>query len=87
MADEFQNYAAGLTAPARDADAITPSDTTDLPSATRALYVGEAGDLQVQMVSGQTVTLSNVQAGIVYPLRVSRVLAAGTTATGLVGLR
>ena len=87
MKDEFESYATGLTAPARDATAITPDDTTDLDTATRALYVSEAGSLQVQMVSGQTVNFGNVQAGVVYPFRVVRVMSTGTTAAGLVGLR
>lgn len=86
MKDEFESYASGLTAPARTAHAIAPDDANDLGVATRALYVGEPGSLQVQMVSGQTVTFANVQAGVVYPFRVARVMATGTTASGLVGL-
>ena len=87
MSDQFETYATGLTSPARDASAITPNDGADLGAATRALYVGQSGDVQVVMVSGETITLSNVQAGVVYPIRVARVLSSGTTAGGLVGLR
>ncbi|MEO0745700.1 MAG: hypothetical protein AAFU86_13465 [Pseudomonadota bacterium] len=87
MKDEFESYATGLTAPARDADPITPSDANDLTAATRAIYVGETGSLQVRMVSGQTVSFANMQAGVIYPLRVAQVMATGTTAGGLVGLR
>jgi len=87
MKDDFESYTTGLTSPARDAEAITPDDATDLGAATRGIYVGGSGSLQVQMVSGQTVVFNNVQAGIVYPLRVSRILATGTTAAGLVALR
>jgi hypothetical protein len=43
--------------------------------------------MTVEFVSGDTVTLYNVQAGAVYAVRVRHVLATGTTATGLVGLR
>jgi hypothetical protein len=39
------------------------------------------------MLSGETVTLAGVLGGAIYPLRVAQVLATGTTATGLVGLR
>jgi len=85
--DEFESYATSLTSPARDADPITPDDATDLSTATRGIYVGASGSLQVQMLSGQNVTFDNVQAGVVYPLRVARVLATGTTAAGLVALR
>lgn len=87
MKDEFESYATGLTGPARAADPITPDDANDLAVATRALYVGTAGSLQVRMVSGQTISFANVQAGVVYPLRIAQVMATGTTAADLVGLR
>ncbi|KIC45463.1 hypothetical protein RA29_20700 [Tateyamaria sp. ANG-S1] len=87
MNDEFKNHATGLSAPARDAEPIIPDDAIDLSVATRALYIGEAGSVQLRMVSGQDVTLANVQAGVIYPLRIARVMATGTTASGLVALR
>lgn len=88
MADGFKFHASGLDAPAENAAAITPNDTTDLPDTTRAIYVGGAGNLAVIMAGGgATITLTGVLAGMIYPLRVARVLATGTTATGLIGLR
>lgn len=87
MKDEFEEYKTGLTSPAREAVAVTPDDVTDLADPTRAVFVGGSGDLSVRMISGQTVTFSNIQGGVIYPLRVDRVLATGTTATGLLGLR
>lgn len=86
MPDEFESHAPSLTAPARHAQSITPSDSIPLTIASRALYVGQAGNLRVQMVSGDTVTLTGVQAGMVYPLRVTQVLATGTTAGAIIGL-
>ncbi len=86
MADEFSSYRGGLTAPASHGAAITPSDSAALLRSTRAIYVGTAGDLSVRLVSGDEVTLSSMIAGMVYPLRVTHVLATGTTADGLVGL-
>lgn len=77
----------GLSAPALGAAAITPSDAGSLPDPVRAIYVGAGGNLRVRMLSGEVVTLAGVQGGAVYPLRVDQVLATGTTATGLVGLR
>ena len=87
MADDFEDHQSGLTSPATQAQPITPSDSLALPYASRAIYVGGAGDLRVVMCSGDVVTLMGVQAGMVYPLRLAQVLATGTTATGLVGLR
>ncbi|MEO5620060.1 MAG: hypothetical protein ABIQ85_04005 [Cypionkella sp.] len=87
MLDEFDKHATGITAPALHATALTPSDSTPLSVATRAIYVGTAGNLRVEMVSGDVVTLTAVAAGAIYPLRVAQVMATGTTATNLVGLR
>ena len=87
MKDDFASYDPGLTAPAAAAEAITPSDTEELQSVTRAIYLGQDGDLNVVMKSGDTVLLRNLQGGVFYPLRVSQVLATGTTAADIVGLR
>lgn len=43
----------------RGAAAVTPSDTTPLPADTRALYVGTAGSLVLQMADGSTVSITN----------------------------
>lgn len=87
MADDFEDHQSGLSTPATRAQPITPGDGLDLPHVTRAIYVGGAGDLRVMMCAGDVVTLAGAQAGMVYPLRLRQVLATGTTATGLVGLR
>ena len=86
MTDKFQSLSASLTGPATNAFAIIPDDATDLPTVTRALYVGVSGNVVVTMQSGQTVTLVNVMAGSLLPLRVARVAASDTTAQNLVGL-
>ncbi|WP_209426783.1 hypothetical protein [Pararhodobacter sp. SW119] len=86
MQDDFRRHETSLTAPAERAEAIVPSDSAELPRATRAIYVGGAGDLRVRMISGEAVTFAGMQAGMSYPLRLRQVLATGTTATGLVGL-
>ena len=86
MTDTFANHASGLTAPAGHAAQIVPNDGADLPVTTRAIYVGTGGDVRVRLISGATVTFTNMQAGLYYPMRVERVLATGTTAGGLVGM-
>ncbi len=65
---------------------ITPSDTVDLPGPTTAgVYVGTGGTLTVTFV-GQTRSVQlTVPAGLA-PIVVSKVWAAGTSATGLSGL-
>lgn len=86
MSDAFEKVEPGLQSPAGNADVITPSDADDLPNVPRAIYIGTAGNVKVQMVSGHTVTLSNVQAGVIYPIRVRKVFATDTTADALVAL-
>jgi hypothetical protein len=85
MIDEV---AYGPATPARSAVAITPDDNTDLArGATRGLYIGGGGDVTVIMADDSAaVTLAGLVAGVVHPLRVKRVKATGTTATGIVGL-
>lgn len=72
--------------PAADAVSISPSDSVDLDYVTRGIWVGGAGDLAVEMLSGATVTFAGVPAGTLLPIRVAKVLATGTTATDLVGV-
>ena len=84
MTDKFKRHAAGMTDPIYQGIELTPSDTADLPFVSRAIYVGAAGDLQVTLVSGQTVTFVAAHAGW-HPVRATRVWATGTTASWLVG--
>ena len=72
--------------PAHHAVAVTPNDGSDLTDTTRALYVGAAGDVKVDMYGSGTVTFVGVTAGSVLPVRVDRVYSTGTTATSIVAL-
>lgn len=66
---------------------VTPSDTVLLPAGSVALYVGQSGNLRVLPAVGDTpVVLSEVQGGSVLPIKVRRVDATGTTASGIVAL-
>ncbi|HVX81683.1 MAG: spike base protein, RCAP_Rcc01079 family [Devosia sp.] len=85
MPDRFASFSPGLDAPASEAFAITPSDSDDLAEVTRALYVGQGGDLVVEMATGVEVTFAAVPSGALLPLRVIRVKTA-STASQIVGL-
>ena len=85
MTDTFRSHGRSLTSPPEEAVAIVPDDGAELACVTRAVYVGGGGDLRVRMLGGAEVTLAAVPGGAMLPLRVTRVLAAGTTATDLVG--
>ena len=73
------------SAPAEYAVAVTKSDSTVL-NATRAIYIGGSGDVAVTMAGGGNVTFSTLAAGTILPVRVTKVLSTGTTATNIVAL-
>lgn len=72
------------TFPASGAAAVTPSDSTEINC--RAIYVGGAGNVVVQMPNRDvSITFSGVLAGTILPVSARRVMAA-TTATNIVAL-
>lgn len=86
ISDPFKNFHTGLNSPVVGGFDIVPDDAADLPAVTRAFMVTTGGAVAVQLLSGDTLTLPGLTPGVVYPFRVVRVLASGTTATGLRGL-
>lgn len=85
--DPFNQAVDSLSAPAAVCFAIIPNDAGNLPLATKALYVGAAGDVTLRSVRASAdVTFKNVQAGAILDVRVLAVRSAGTTASDLVGL-
>ena len=85
MADDFATLSSGLSSPANDVFPITPNDGADLPKVTRAIRADAAGDVVCVMLSGDERTLK-FAAAETRAVRVSRVKATGTTATGLEGI-
>lgn len=76
-----------LQNPDYDGHAITASDSVDLGNGpTKALYVTVGGNISVNLAGGGTAVLTSVVAGQILPIAVTRVLATGTTATGIVAL-
>lgn len=85
--DPFQNSVDSPMAPAEYCFAIAPDDSVDLPHATKALYIGEAGDVVLVAVRGTNpVTFANLAAGTILDVRARAVRASGTTAGNIVGL-
>ena len=76
----------GLTSPPIHAFTITPDDAQDLPRPIRGLMVRAGGDVALVTLGGDTITLPGLLPGAQYAIRANRILAAGTTASGLVGL-
>jgi hypothetical protein len=85
MPDTFSSYSSSLDSPASNVTEITPSDTEDLATASRALNVAAEGLVRVTTVGGDTASIL-IAAGVPFPIRCTRVWATGTTATGIVSL-
>jgi hypothetical protein len=83
--DKFVNFSIDPTAPACDARAITPSDSSELDEITLGLNVATTGQVRVTTLNG-TITDLTLNSGFFFPIRVSKVWTTGTTATGIRGL-
>lgn len=85
--DPFETTSDSPTAPASMCFAITPDDFADLPNATKALYVGQGGDITVMPLRSDTpVTFRNVASGAIVDIRVRQVFATDTSAADIIGL-
>ncbi len=72
--------------PAEEGVAVTPSDTVNLTSPARALWVGVSGDVSVEMVGlGSAIVFKGAQG--ILPVSVTRVNSTNTDATDIVALR
>lgn len=67
------------------ASAVAPSDSTDLPTRPRAIYVGGTGTITATM-GGTDVVFSAVPVGTVLPISPTRIKNTGTTATLMIAL-
>lgn len=82
----FSGRAASGVGPAAAIRPISPNDLADLPDGpARSLFVGGAGLVVVEDVSGARAVIDSA-AHQYHPMQVRRVLATGTTATGLLAL-
>ncbi len=70
-------------------ESVTPSDSVDLPSGPCiAIFAAGAGNISVNLPNSGVVTavVSSVGAGQIVRINASRILATGTTATGIYAL-
>ena len=88
MAD-FNDWPITERDPATKGAAVSPSDDNDLPTVSRGLFIGTAGDVKVTF-AGQTdddaVILKNIANGTHFPYAVKKVFDTGTDATDIVAL-
>lgn len=64
---------------------VTPSDSTQVDLV--GLYVSGAGTLTIVGADGNSVPYPAVVAGLTIAMAITKVMATGTTATGLVGYK
>ncbi|WP_298259254.1 hypothetical protein [uncultured Litoreibacter sp.] len=84
--DNFSAFPTTPISPARSASTVVPSDGSDLPHISRALYVGQTGALSVEMADGDIVTFEGVPAGSMLPIRATKVRDSDTTAAAIISL-
>ncbi len=75
--------------PAMSCDAITPSDTANLPKCSRRIYVGGAGNISLLLdedADGAAPRLFTAVPIGTHDWAVKKVMATATTATALVAL-
>lgn len=87
MTDIWRKQFHSFEGPATDGFAIIPANSTVFAQPTRAIYVGSAGNLCVQMAASTNTVLTfvGIAAGTTIPIRVS-IVFSNTTANSLVGL-
>lgn len=87
MADRYQNFPSSKESPIDFVFDITANNSANLAYTTRAIYIGNGGNIQLETVGNNTtVILKNVVAGTILPLRVRKVYANNTTANSIVGM-
>jgi hypothetical protein len=86
MAKNFSGRAKGMDDPADRLISLTPNDGADLPNGpTRGVFIGIAGSLTVRDMHGNEAVLTSLDAQY-HPIRITRLLATGTTASSIIGL-
>ncbi len=84
--DKFSNFPTTPISPARGGTLVTPNDTSELMQVSRALYVGQGGDVALTLADGDTLVFEAVPSGSILPVRASIVRVTGTTAAAIIAL-
>lgn len=80
--DRYAAFSRAPSLPATSVQEIVPDDAADIAHVSLALNVATPGNVRVTTLDGDVADVE-VAAGVAFPLRVSRVWATGTTATGI----
>jgi hypothetical protein len=82
--DLYEGAGSDLLGPAANGAAVAPSDTANLPVASKRLWIGGAGNVSLVTVNGTALTYTAVPAGTYLQVRAQQVKATGTTATDII---
>ncbi|MHA3914928.1 spike base protein, RCAP_Rcc01079 family [Halovulum sp. GXIMD14793] len=82
MTNPFNRRANSLSGPGIDYVPVTPDDATDLTDVAASIYVEGAGAVSFVSVKGQARTVNVSDFGWII-CGATRILATGTTATGI----
>lgn len=82
--DKFGSFPLSYDQPPKHHFPITPNDATDMANIPRSIFIGVAGTIVLHDASGTAATYT-CPAGYELFGHFRRVLATGTTASGLVG--
>jgi len=85
MLDSFGQIGDSPEFSARNLFAITPG-AADLDRVTKAVYIGTGGNIELQAIGDTASVIMKVSDGQIIPVRARKVIATGTTATGIVGM-
>jgi hypothetical protein len=68
---------------------VVPDDNNLLATPITQLYIGQGGDVKVQLQNGAVVTFHNLAEGVTYPwtFQIVQIFATGTTASQIVGIQ
>lgn len=84
MTDIWQPLPNNQSDPPANAVAVTPSDTVDLTFISTQIAAATSGVISCNLQFSGSAVLIPVAAGVPVRVRVRRILATGTTATGIV---
>lgn len=82
--DPFAAKVVGLSDPPMNAVLITPDDSNNLATTCRCFLAGSDGNVKVTTAGGQTLLLTGLKSGVVYPFRCQRIWSTTTTVTNIV---
>ena len=86
LVDALRTNSEVTTGPANSVEEVTPNDDFDLPNGVcRAFFVSGAGVVRFRDPAGNIVNITSGESQY-HPIKVQRVFATDTTATGIIAM-